>query len=123
MKKYILLLTSIFLTACSSIDSMRVFDNQQAARLLRQDYNPHPSKNQIALNLPQRRDWKRIDLSFGTVGTPIMLVPQQEDWHHWTQSVRTKIVDYYHFHDMTAENSSRNKLPWRERIASLCKAV
>lgn len=94
MKKILLSLSVIFITSCSSVDSMHVFDNQQAANLLKQHLNALPTQERIALNLPNKRNWQRIDLSYGTLGTPIMLIPTNEEPNSWTQSFRSRISGY-----------------------------
>lgn len=94
MKKIILTCAlAIILSACSPVDSMRPFDNQQAANLLKQHLNVVPTKQMIALNLPNKHHWQRFDVSYGTVGTPIMLIPTTENPQNWTESFRTRISD------------------------------
>jgi hypothetical protein len=100
------------LSACSPVDSIKPFDNEQAARVLQQNYTAHPTKNRIAVTLPNRSQWKRVDLSFGTIGSPMMLVPANEDLSNWTQSIRTKIVDSYHFPEMTAKQFADIQIGW-----------
>jgi hypothetical protein len=106
MKKCVratLAISTMILSACSPVDSVRVFDNEQAARVLQQHYTARPTRQRIAINSSSMRGWQRIDLSFGTVGSPIMLVPPHQTFSDWTQNIRTQIRAYYHFPDITAK--------------------
>lgn len=85
---------SILLAACSSIDSTRPFDEEQAARLIRQDCYVRPARQRIAIRLPSKDKWQRIDLSRGTVGSPVMFIPRCESEACWTESVRTEFLSY-----------------------------
>jgi hypothetical protein len=122
MKKHVafLMLTSALLTACSTIDSLRVFDNEEAARLLQQNSTSRPTRQRIAINLPDSNAWQRIDLSFGTKGSPIMLVPKQQTYADWNESVRTQIKAYYHFPDITAKDFVAQKI---QQAKQECKHV
>ena len=92
------------LTACSQVDSLQAFDHRQAAYMMHEHLNSTPTKQMIALSLPNKQHWQRIDLSYGTVGSPLMLIPSNESLPHWTESIRTYIRDYGNHPDMNFEN-------------------
>jgi len=94
----------VLLSACSPVDSLHPFDQQQAALLLKENSNFYPAQQLISLPLPHRSNWQRIDVSYGTVGTPIMLVPINENERHWTQSIRTQIRSYERYPAVTANH-------------------
>lgn len=104
MFKKIIALAYLFtlLSACSSIDSTKVFDQQQAANLLHQGKTTQPTQQMIQIALPNKHQWKRIDMSLGTVGTPIMLIPSNETTTDWKESVRTEILAFMRDRDATA---------------------
>lgn len=98
MKKISLLtlLSTFLLAACSPVDSVQVFDQKQAAILLHQQYPMQTTQQMIKLSLPNKNHWKKVDMSLGTVGTPIMLIPENENMNNWTQSYRTQIRGLRH---------------------------
>ena len=100
------------LTACSPVDSTQPFDNQQAANLLKQHANVSPTKQMIALHLPNKRDWRRIDVSYGTLGTPLMLIPNNEDQQNWSESFRTRISDYVNHPGMTPAGFAEQQISY-----------
>lgn len=90
MKKICLLLVCIFiltLNACTSVDSLKPFDNEEAAKLVQQFYVKKPAQQMISLSLPHKTNWQRITQADGT----IMLIPNQATSNHWQESIRTKI--------------------------------
>jgi hypothetical protein len=94
MQKKIISLTAICLSlvACSSVDSMKVFDQQQAANLFHQNHTSQPTQQMIKIALPQKNRWQKIDVSYGTIGSPVMLIPEHETLMNWSQSIRTHIL-------------------------------
>lgn len=110
MKKLRLLLTALFLTACSSVDSLHPFDNEQAAKLLQQHMNTVPTKEKIALPLPNKRSWQKIDLSEGTLGTPLMLIPADETRENWTRSFQTRISGYMRHPNITVDQFAQQQI-------------
>lgn len=105
-----LLATSLLLTACSPVDSTRVFDQQQAAYMLHEGRTTQPMQERVKLALPNKRQWKQIDLSLGTVGSPIMLIPSHESDSQWTQSIRTQLVPFANDHDATVYRTAKNDM-------------
>lgn len=95
-------LISISLTACSPIDSVHPFDNQQAANLIKEWYVKKPAQQRISIALKDKHNWKRIDLSLHTQGSPIMLIPLDQTASHWNESIRTDLRPYSTHPDMTA---------------------
>ena len=100
----------LFLSACSAVDSTKTFDQQQAAALIHEGRTTYPTKQMIKLSLPNQADWKKMDVSYGTIGSPAMLVPNDESMQHWTQSVRTKIKAYREDPDLTADNFVQSEI-------------
>jgi hypothetical protein len=98
------------LSACSSVDSTKVFNQQQAAILLHQGRTTQPTQQMMKVPLPDKREWKRVDMSLGTIGTPIMLIPANETATNWNQSIRTKILPYISDKDATAHKFVRNEI-------------
>lgn len=94
---------SLVLASCSDVDSVRPFDKKQAAVYLKQNRIFKPTQQMIALALPNRQEWQRIDVSLQTVGTPIMLIPKNETQLHWTQSIRTQIRSDERYPSLTAD--------------------
>lgn len=106
MKK-LTLISTLLLSACSTVDSVQVFDQQQAAILLKQQHQMYPTQQMIKLDLPDKNAWKKVDMSYGTVGTPIMLIPEQQTRETWTQSFRTQIRGRRQTPDITAKHFVR----------------
>lgn len=108
MKKLFLLSAITFaaaLSACSPVDSLKPFDQEQAVKVIRQNMTSKPAQQRISLNLPHAKNWKRIDLSQANKGAPVMLVPIDETESNWKESIRTKIRPY-----ATNPNMNANKL-------------
>ncbi len=101
----IIALTSlaVSLSNCSQVDSTKVFDQEQAAYLLNQGSKSYPTKQLVKLSLANKQAWKKIDMSYGTVGSPFMLIPLDATRDSWQQSIRTKISPYAANPDMTAD--------------------
>lgn len=89
-----LLLACTLLPACSPINSIQPFDQQQAAILLRDSATANPAKQMIALNLPRKQAWKMIDLSRNHLGAPVLLLPQNESETTWSERIQTKMRPY-----------------------------
>lgn len=105
MKKILFSFSLIALTttACSPVDSTKPFDQKQAAAVLCQNYVTKPARQEIEINLPHKRTWKRIDNSLNSGGTPLMLIPKNESEAYWTESIRTNIAGYVNEPDITAD--------------------
>lgn len=102
--KYLLLSSlALALSNCSQVDSTKVFDQEQAAYLLNQGSKSYPTKQLVKLSLANKSAWKKIDMSYGTVGSPFMLIPLEATRDHWQQSIRTKISPFAANPDMTAD--------------------
>jgi hypothetical protein len=112
------LLPCIFLFACADIDSVKPFDQQQAAMLLQQHTNFKPAANYIKISLPNKNNWQRIDLSFDKKGSPVMLVPLQETTTTWTERIDTYITGYNENADVTAKQFSVNAIAKAHRICN-----
>lgn len=82
------------LSACSPVDSLKPFDHEQAAHILRQNFTAKPTRETIVIHIPNKKHWQRIDVSYKTVGTPIMLVPCDENMNNWHESIRTSLANY-----------------------------
>lgn len=91
-------------TACSPVDSVRPFNQEQAAFLLKENHTFKPSQQLISMTIPHKQAWQRIDVSYQTVGTPIMYVPLTESKNHWTESIRTQIRSYERYPHINATN-------------------
>lgn len=107
MKKISAIAIACSLTACSSVDSVQVFNQQQAAILLSHDHTMQPTRQMIKLPLANKHDWKKIDISYGTIGTPVMLIPTNETRDDWTQSYRTQIRGYRHSPGINAKKMAQ----------------
>ena len=106
----IIIVLPFLLSACSSVDSLKVFDSQQAANFLQQNHKPQPARQIIKMSLPQKEQWTRIDLSFGTVGSPVMLIPKTETLTTWNQSIRTFISPFINGNKSTANQCVQNAI-------------
>src|SRR3990167_3512622 len=105
------LLSLLTLTsACSPIDSLRPFDQTEAAKVLQSNYISRPAKYQISLFLPEKNGWQKINLSLSKLGTPIMLIPKNETSYNWTQSLRTKISGYRNQPDLTLDKFIKQQI-------------
>ena len=123
MKKIILCVcvTSIMsMTGCSPIDSLKPFDEKQAALLFDEHYTPKPAQQMIKLSLPQKRAWKKIDLSESKKGSPVMLVPANQSAANWQESFSTRISAYIGDPDMTASKFSAETI---NHAAMECKQI
>lgn len=118
--RWIVVLNLACLSACSPVNSLTPFDQKQAALVIQQNYTPRPAKQRISIALPKHTHWQRIDLSRGTLGTPIMLVPPGQNADDWHESIITGIRPYIFHTDMTADKFMRKQI----RLAKKnCKQV
>ena len=106
--------------ACSPVNTIQVFDQQQAAILLNEHMNTKPTAQRIALHLPKKSHWRRLDMSLIGKGSPIMLVPQDQTEQNWQESIRTYIRSYTNEPDMTAQEFMLND--WQD-LKAHCKRV
>jgi hypothetical protein len=81
---YTLLILSS-LSACSPVDSLKPFDQEQATNIIKQSYTTQPAKQMISIVLPQPQHWKRLNQM------PAMLIPANETKENWTESIQTNI--------------------------------
>ena len=110
MKNLFLALSAFLLTACSQVNSVTPFDNEQAAKVLQQNYTSQPTEQMVKLNLPNKNNWQKIDLSYENKGAPVILIPTNENVNNWSQSVRTKISAYINSPYITAKQVVQNDL-------------
>lgn len=123
LRYFIAALTTVLLSACSAVDSMKPFDQQQAANLLHENRTAHPTQQMIKLSLPDQSHWKKIDISYGTIGTPVMLVPNHENRDHWTQSFRTKIRAFTDDSDATAIKLAQHEIALSKKQCNSANAT
>ncbi|HVE44473.1 MAG TPA: hypothetical protein VNC84_04995 [Gammaproteobacteria bacterium] len=94
---------TLLLTSCSPVDSVRPFDRQQAALLIKQNTHFVPTREWISIQLPQPSHWQRINQSFGTTNSPIMYIPRGENRDNPTESVQTDLSAYIYYPHITAK--------------------
>lgn len=109
-KSCLVILLLIHLCACSPIDSLKPFDQTQAAKLLLQHSIPIRTQQMIALTLPREQLWLNVDLSQNIQGTPRMLIPCDATIFNWTQSIRTMIWGYINDPSITAIKLVHNQI-------------
>lgn len=112
--------TFSFLTACSSIDNLHPFDDEQAQIILRQNLVRKCAKHIISISTFNDRFWKRIDLSINKQGSPIMLIPCDQTPSCWYESIRTKISAYDCDMEMTAKKFVQTQM---EEAKKYCSCV
>lgn len=100
----------LLLPACAKVNSVHPFDDKQAAILIQQQYVAKPTQQMIAVTLPHPEQWKKIDKSRGTLGTPLLLIPQHESEHQWSESISTKISGYINTPQMTPLSFVRSEI-------------
>lgn len=110
MKRFRFLFCAVLLSACSPVDSLKPFDQQQAAILLQENHTLKPARQVIAIDIPKQKPWQRIDLSLLNKGTPILLIPAGETQSNWTESIRTFITSYQDDPDISAQKIFDKKL-------------
>lgn len=120
MKKNILTATAIFLSSCTSFDSLQPFDQKQAALVMRQYYNVRPAQQMIKINLSQTHAWKKIDISPEKKGTPVILIPKNQTADNWNESITTKIAPFIGDQDITAKKLVQKEF---EIAAKNCKQI
>lgn len=108
-----------FMTACSPVNSVEPFDQKQAETLLREHYTSARSEQMVALVLPQKNRWKKVDLSLEQKGAPVMLVPRYENTEHWSESIRTFILSNQNRPDATPKMAGQKQI---ENSRSTCQA-
>lgn len=117
MNKLLYLITASgfigFLSACSPIDSVRPFDQQQANVLLHEDHRTQPAKQMITLRLPNGQHWQKT-------GNPVMLFPYEENASNWHQRIDTKISGYKNTPGITASTFVKNEI---DIAAQNCKHI
>lgn len=110
MKFFHFVITSFFiftfiflslLTACSPVDSLQVFNQQQVEILLKSNIPSNPARQRISLVLPSNKPWQEIDVSLYKTGTPVILIPKDERFSNWHESIRTDIRSYKKYPDIT----------------------
>lgn len=119
MKKYHLVpLIAFTLSACSSVDSMRVFDDQQAQALIQETYTIKPARQEIELSLPRDQQWKPVKRSGQKA--PVMLLPASATPTDWQQSIQTKVRPYTDKRDTTPQEFARIQI---DANAKNCQTV
>lgn len=111
------------LCACSTVDSLKPFDHEQAAHILKQNYVSKPTRQAIVLHLPNKKHWQRIDVSYKTIGTPIMLIPYDEDRNHWHESIRSSLANYIVNPNMTPEQFVAKRIKHAKTHCSVANAT
>ncbi|HEX4045315.1 MAG TPA: hypothetical protein VHZ76_06600, partial [Gammaproteobacteria bacterium] len=99
----IALLIAMFLSACSGVNSVQTFDQQQADLLLQQMGKTRPSQQMLVITLPDSTDWKKTNYAQNEVGSFILLVPQQENNAHWDESIQARLLSMIDEPTATAE--------------------
>ena len=86
------LLMCLLLTACSPINSLQPFNQEQAALVLKSDYVTQPAQEKIEIALPDEENWKKINIVKNKKN--LMFIPRDENVDSWKQSIRTQIIAY-----------------------------
>jgi hypothetical protein len=86
MKNYFLIILALLLSACSAVNSVQPFDQEQARNLIRESYTTKPAHQMVALNLPQAQQWDLVE--------PDRMLPQGETTANWRESIRTNVRGY-----------------------------
>src|SRR3990167_4617667 len=107
-KIYIFFLIAL-LAACSPINSLQPFDQQQAETILKNDYTTQPGAQKIELSLSQA-NWE--DYHPNKDKRNLMLFPRGESEAQWTQSVQTEVVAYLDEPKITAKKMALNKMKY-----------
>lgn len=92
----------ILLTACSSIDSTRPFDAEQASVLLQQHGPTKPAKQMVSLALNQKHYWHKTDFPENELGSFVVLTPQSESVTKWNESIQSRMLPYDNMPNITA---------------------
>src|SRR3990167_318059 len=104
-----LLILCLMVSACSPINSLQPFDQQQAEMVLKNDYVIRPAAQKIELSLLQQ-DWE--DDHPDKNKRNLMLFPRGESATRWTQSVQTEVVAYLDEPKITAKKMALNKMKY-----------
>ena len=86
------LLMCLLLSACSPINSLQPFNQEQAALVLKSDYVTQPAQEKIEIVLPDEDNWKKINIVKNKKN--LMFIPRNENIDSWKQSIRTQIIAY-----------------------------
>ncbi|RDI42448.1 hypothetical protein [Aquicella lusitana] len=91
------------LSACSPIDSLKPFDQQQAAILMQQRGAATPSKQMVSLSLPQKEAWKKTRFTPDETSALVVLVPKQQTPADFSESIQARVLPYEYTPDVTAK--------------------
>lgn len=103
-------ITGLLLTACSPINSLQPFDQQQAELLLKNDSTIQPAEQKIEINLPQKETWQKTNMVKDKRN--LMFIPANESEQHWTQSIRSEAISYSDEPKMTAKRMVLNEMKY-----------
>jgi len=109
------------MSACSPINSLQPFDQEQAALILKNDYVIQPAQEKIEITLPQEQDWKKVNLAESKRN--IMLIPNNADVNHWDQSIRTQIIAYFDEPKITAKKMVLSEMKYAHEHCNQVKAM
>lgn len=94
-KRILAIVMTSTLCACSGVNSVQPFDQEQAAIWAAQNPAPRRTQDTIALQIPKQPAWRKVDLSFEQMGAPLMFIPADEELANWHESIRGKIFLYH----------------------------
>lgn len=92
----------LFLSACSPVNTVQEFDQQQAAILLQQRGATRPAKQMFMISLPAKTSWQQTNYSPFEDGAFVVLLPAGQNPIHWTESIQGRMLPYDAFPDVTA---------------------
>ena len=91
------------LSACSEVNSVQPFDAEQARVLIKENTVSQPSKQMVALKLPQEERWHKVSSS------PRLLVPKGESTTTWQESIQTDALALINTPTMNSQQFAQEK--------------
>lgn len=126
MKKYAFILGALILptlSACSSIDSMRPFDAEQARILIESSFTSKPAQQRIILDLPRNQTWKKVSSTTDRTLPVVRLIPADSNLSQWQESIQTNIQSYLTHHGLSAASYAQDDINFYRGLCHVSSGI
>ncbi len=101
----------LFLSACSSVNSVAPFNHEQADKLIKQHDKQIPAKERVQITLPHA--FKQVKEN-----SHYFFIPSNESINNWHEQLHTSTIAYQHYANQSKESMMRERI---EALKEHCK--
>lgn len=102
------------LMACSPVNSIHPFDDEEAAILIKSNMVAKPTQQMVVLQFPRGEHWKKLPDPLGT-GSMVVLFPQNENPAAWNEKIQTKISGFIYKPNLTVKTFAQMEMDQAEK--------